>query len=97
MCNDAPARRRPMIHLTTMRPLRHPAPPLAVALLAALLAQTAAMAQSPTRIDVSKLGPQVGERVPDFTLKDQNGKPWTLKSILGPKGAMLVFYRSADW
>lgn len=97
MCNDAPARRRPMIHLTTMRLLRHPAPPLAVALLAALLAQIAALAQQPTRIDVSKLGPQVGEHVPDFALKDQNGKPWTLQSIMGPKGAMLVFYRSADW
>jgi hypothetical protein len=30
-------------------------------------------------------------------LKDQNGKTWTLQSIIGPKGAMLVFYRSADW
>ena len=70
---------------------------VAVALLAALLAQTAAMAQSPARIDVSKLGPQVGERVPDFTLKDQNGKIWTLQSIMGPKGAMIVFYRSAEW
>lgn len=49
------------------------------------------------RIDVSKLGPQVGERVPDFTLKDQNGKSQTLQSIMGPKGAMLVFFRSADW
>ena len=85
-----------MIHLTTMRLLRHPALPLAVVLLATLLTQTA-IAQPPTRIDVSKLGPQVGERVPDFALKDQNGKPWTLQSILGPKGAMLVFYRSADW
>jgi cytochrome oxidase Cu insertion factor (SCO1/SenC/PrrC family) len=84
-----------MIHLKTMRSPRRPA--LAVALLAALLAQTAVMAQSPARIDVSKLGPQVGERAPDFTLNDQNGKPWTLQSIMGPKGAMLVFYRSADW
>jgi len=55
------------------------------------------MAQSPAKIDVSKLGPQVGERVPDFSLKDQNGKTFTLQSIMGPKGAMLVFYRSADW
>jgi hypothetical protein len=52
---------------------------------------------SPSRIDVSKLGPQVGERVPDFNLKDQNGKSWTLQSIMGSKGAMLVFVRSADW
>jgi len=49
------------------------------------------------KIDVSKLGPQVGERVPDFSLNDQNGKSWTLQSIMGPKGAMLVFVRSADW
>ena len=49
------------------------------------------------KIEVSKLGPQVGERVPDFSLKDQYGKVQTLKSIMGPKGAMLVFVRSADW
>ena len=54
-------------------------------------------AQSRQKIDVSKLGPQVGERVPDFSLKDQAGKTWTLQSIMGPKGAMLVFLRSADW
>ena len=50
-----------------------------------------------TAIDVSKLGPQVGEQVPDFMLKDQTGKMWTRQSIMGPKGAMLVFFRSADW
>ena len=42
-------------------------------------------------------GPNVGEAVPDFTLADQNGAPHTLPSILGPKGALLVFFRSADW
>ncbi len=50
-----------------------------------------------TPVDLSKLGPQVGQRVPDFNLKDQNGKSWTRDTIMGPKGAMLVFYRSADW
>jgi hypothetical protein len=50
-----------------------------------------------TRIDVSKLGPQVGERVPDFTLRDQTGKSQSLQSIMGRRGAMLVFVRSADW
>ena len=49
------------------------------------------------RIDVSRLGPQVGERVPDFSLKDQGGRTQTLQSIMGPRGAMLVFQRSADW
>ena len=50
-----------------------------------------------TRIDVSALGPQVGEQVPDFSLPDQNGEIWTRQSIMGPEGAMLVFVRSADW
>jgi hypothetical protein len=49
------------------------------------------------KVDVSKLGPQVGERVPDFRLSDQNGTTQTVQSIMGPKGAMLVFIRSADW
>jgi len=51
----------------------------------------------PSQIDVAKLGPQVGEIVPDFSLSDQNGNLWTRSSIMGPKGAMLVFVRSADW
>jgi hypothetical protein len=68
-------------------------------LVAGLLIQAPSMAQTTQRqkIDVSKLGPQVGERVPDFSLLDQNGKTQTLQSIMGPKGAMLVFIRSADW
>jgi hypothetical protein len=44
-----------------------------------------------------KKGPQVGAPVPDFTLVDQSGATHTLKSILGPNGAILVFFRSADW
>jgi len=72
-----------------------------VAVVAVLLSTVSgggqAVAQSPSRIDVSKLGPQTGERVPDFSLKDQDGKTTTLESIMGTKGAMLVFFRSADW
>jgi hypothetical protein len=49
------------------------------------------------KVDVSKLGPQVGQRVPDFSLPDQTGRVRTLESIMGPRGAMLVFLRSADW
>ena len=68
-------------------------------LVAGLALAPAAFSQSATRpkIQVSQLGPQVGERVPDFSLQDQTGKQQTLSSILGPKGAMLVFIRSADW
>jgi hypothetical protein len=50
-----------------------------------------------TRVDVAMLGPQVGERVPDFTLRDQTGRSQSLQSIMGRRGAMLVFVRSADW
>lgn len=44
-----------------------------------------------------KTGPEVGQQVPAFSAADQNGRTQDLKSILGPKGAMLVFFRSADW
>jgi hypothetical protein len=69
------------------------------AVLGGVLAQVPVQAQAAPRekIDVSKLGPQVGQQVPDFSLKDQYGATRTLNSIMGPKGAMLVFIRSADW
>jgi cytochrome oxidase Cu insertion factor (SCO1/SenC/PrrC family) len=74
---------------------------LTVGLLAVLVIHILEGHQTPastrTPIDLSKLGPQVGQRVPDFALKDQDGKQWTRQSIMGPKGAMLVFVRSADW
>jgi hypothetical protein len=48
-------------------------------------------------VNVQALGPQVGARIPDFTLVDQSGMPRTLRSLMGPKGLMLVLFRSADW
>ncbi|HEX4231367.1 MAG TPA: hypothetical protein VHZ07_22040 [Bryobacteraceae bacterium] len=42
-------------------------------------------------------GPEAGTRVPDFQAVDAQGHIQTLKSIMGPKGAFLVFFRSADW
>ena len=44
-----------------------------------------------------KTGPDSGQQVPAFSAQDQDGRRRTLKSIMGPKGAMLVFFRSADW
>ena len=44
-----------------------------------------------------KTGPEVGSTVPSFEAPDQNGRLQNLQTILGPKGALLVFYRSADW
>jgi hypothetical protein len=42
-------------------------------------------------------GPAVGARAPDFQLSDQAGTNRSLQSFMGPKGLMLVFFRSADW
>lgn len=42
-------------------------------------------------------GLPVGASMPAFEAKDQNGQAHTLKDILGPNGAVLLFYRSADW
>ena len=68
--------------------------------LAVVAASALVIAQGPpakTAADFAKLGPQVGERVPDFSLPDQSGTPRDLRSVLGPNGVMLVFFRSAEW
>ena len=82
--------------------LRHLIPQALAALAASTVLGTTAprvVAQQPARerIDLSKLGPKVGERVPDFSLPDQTGATRTLESVMGSKGVMLVFFRSADW
>jgi hypothetical protein len=42
-------------------------------------------------------GPAVGARAPAFQLFDQTGARRSIDSAMGPKGLMLVFFRSADW
>ncbi|MBO6701399.1 MAG: redoxin domain-containing protein [Pseudomonadales bacterium] len=42
-------------------------------------------------------GPEVGERLPDFVLPDQNGNPISFHEHRAGKRAVLVFYRSAVW
>jgi peroxiredoxin len=45
-----------------------------------------------------ELGPPVGTKAPDVgTRLDQTGKPRTLNDVMGPKGLVLMFFRSADW
>jgi hypothetical protein len=78
--------RAPATHLSAMRVLQTAA---LVCLAATVLAQPAP--------DLDRVGPQPGTRVPDFTAVDQFGASRSLQSLLGPKGAMLVFSRSADW
>jgi hypothetical protein len=50
-----------------------------------------------SRVDTSKIGPQIGQKVPAFAGTDQFGRTRTLESSIGAKGMMLVFFRSADW
>jgi hypothetical protein len=71
------------------------------ALLAILSVYRADAGQAPQparqKVEVGKLGPQVGQRVPDFDLRDQSGRMRNLQSVMGTRGVMLVFFRSADW
>ena len=66
------------------------------------LAATAALAQNfltdiPAGSRGMVSGPEVGERIPDFSAYDQNGNLRSLGDVMGPNGAMVVFHRSADW
>jgi hypothetical protein len=54
-------------------------------------------AQQPGVVETSAIGPQVGATVPAFSGVDQFGRAQSLESSRGPKGTMLVFFRSADW
>ena len=42
-------------------------------------------------------GPAIGAAIPTFQAPDQNGRTQSLATVAGPKGTLLVFYRSADW
>jgi hypothetical protein len=66
-------------------------------LIAALWGVAGFVQQAPPAVDTSKIGPQVGATVPPISGVDQFGTARTLASVYGPKGAMLVFFRSADW
>jgi hypothetical protein len=44
-----------------------------------------------------KTGPDIGAAAPAFEAIDQSGNPRNLKNVSGPKGTILVFFRSADW
>lgn len=47
---------------------------------------------------VTETGPAVGADIPhDLTARDQYGTMQNFESVRGPRGAVLVFVRSADW
>jgi hypothetical protein len=43
------------------------------------------------------IGLDVGKKAPDFSAPDQFGRLQTLEALKGPKGTVLLFFRSADW
>lgn len=49
------------------------------------------------RAGVKESGPAVGSRVPQFKALDQFGNELTPASLVGARGAVLLFFRSADW
>lgn len=58
------------------------------------LAQQAGRIRIPTNLTT---GPEIGERIPMFEAVDQHGERRGFEDIKGPAGAMILFYRSADW
>ena len=45
----------------------------------------------------ASIGPEIGERLPDFELPDANGQLVNFHEDRAGKKAALVFYRSAVW
>jgi peroxiredoxin len=66
-------------------------------LLLAFAAPVFLAAAVPLLEDASTIGIAVGSHAPGFSHLDQNGRPRDLQSLTGPKGLVLVFFRSADW
>lgn len=68
---------------------------LAAAMLLVPLAATAQGKEAPEEMTGHI---NVGDKIPTFTLKDQNGEERSSESLLEGEGlTALVFYRSAHW
>jgi peroxiredoxin len=56
-----------------------------------------ARADTLSLVDASQIGLSAGAPAPDFSLPDQAGRSRDFASLAGPRGLVLVFFRSADW
>lgn len=63
-----------------------------------LLALASGQESQSSRSDLTaSIGLQIGQRAPAFALVDQFGHEQSEETIKGPKGTVLLFFRSADW
>ena len=46
---------------------------------------------------LTAIGLDVGQKAPAFSARDQFGTGQNLTTLKGPKGTVLLFFRSADW
>ena len=46
---------------------------------------------------LTSFGLAVGQQAPAFSARDQFGTEQTLDTLMGPRGTVLLFFRSADW
>lgn len=63
----------------------------------AFLALLLALVATPLWAQSIDIGPAVGAHAPTLVAKDAKGAPRDLASLMGRKGAVLVFFRSARW
>jgi len=67
---------------------------LNVLLVLYLLVTTTGCAQNGEDNNMNKI--IVGSKIPSFTLKDQNGQPFVIDSVLGKKNLVIYFYPKDD-
>jgi hypothetical protein len=46
---------------------------------------------------LTSIGLDLAQRAPSFSARDQFGQEQNLETLRGPKGTILLFFRSADW
>lgn len=46
---------------------------------------------------LTSIGLPVGDKAPPFSARDQFGQEQSLDTLRGPRGTVLLFFRSADW
>jgi len=73
---------------------------IAVAVLFAVVSSAFASGQenpATSHGSASSVGLEIGQQAPAFALPDQFGHEHTNETLKGPKGTVILFFRSSDW